>query len=178
MLVSHAIVMHLAWWIQQVEDARAVLQAIRERSGDKPDEVLVNIAHLFTAQVRVCCWWSAVTVHKICVRVRRCVGCSNCVRKCCPRCGLTNPPPRAIGTHHTQGQRNAAIHCYETFLKKKLPGTTGSDALLHGKVLEYVGHAHYLDKRYEVCMCVSCAWGGSAHEDGDEASLPALPPAS
>lgn len=37
---------------KQVEDARAVLQSIRERSGDKPDEILVNIAHLFTAQVR------------------------------------------------------------------------------------------------------------------------------
>ena len=38
---------------RQVENARAVLQAVREKSGDRPDEVLVNIAHLFTAQVGV-----------------------------------------------------------------------------------------------------------------------------
>ena len=63
--------------------------------------------------------------------------------------------PPAASTHHPQGQRNAAIHCYETFLKKRPPGSTGGnggggDPGLHGKVQEYVAHAHYLDKRYEV----------------------------
>lgn len=67
---------------------------------------------------------------------------------------LPPPPPTP------QGQRNAAIHCYETFLKKRPPGTTAGDPALHGKVLEYVAHAHYLDKRYEVCMCMSmCGYG-------------------
>lgn len=68
----------------------------------------------------------------------------------------THQPPTTYDGIHHQGQRNAAIHCYETFLKKKLLGTTSSDPLLHGKVLEYVGHAHYLDKRYEVRTCSVC----------------------
>lgn len=125
---AHGLGLVLAEEFGRVEDARAVLQAIREGSGDKPDEILINIAHLFTAQVRYARYygygWSFA-------------------------CGKAHhtPPP----TPPQQGQRNAAIHCYETFLKKRLLGTAGQgDPLLHGKVLESVAHAHYLDKRFEV----------------------------
>ncbi len=137
----------------QVEDARAVLQAVRERSGDKPDEILVNIAHLFTAQ-QVGRWVGGEVY--ICF-FGVCVGGEGMRYVCTPIYEwtttphpITNPPPPPHPLH--QGQRNAAIHCYETFLKKRPPGTAGggTDAALHGKVLEYVAHTHYLDKRFQV----------------------------
>ncbi len=90
---AHGLGLVLAEEFGKVDDARAVLQAVRERSGDKPDEILINIAHLFVAQ----------------------------------------------------GQRNAAIHCYETFLKKRPPTSDG----MHVRVLEFVAHAHFLEKAWE-----------------------------
>jgi hypothetical protein len=151
----------------QVEDARAVLQAVREKSGDKPDEVLVNIAHLFTAQVRTCV--RALIILCVCVCVCVCVcggGGMSCVWGSCVRKWMysppSSPPPKKNTTQPQQGQRNAAIHCYESFLRKRPPGSGGGDPGLHGKVLEYVAHAHYLDKRFEVRFVFGalCVWGG------------------
>lgn len=93
---AHGLGLVLAEEFGKVEDARAVLQAVRERSGDKPDEILINIAHLFVAQK----------------------------------------------------QRNAAIHCYESFLKKHRLSTDG----LHVRVLEYVSHAHFLERSWEKAL--------------------------
>ena len=36
----------------RVDDARKVLSFIREKSPDKPDDALINIAHIHMAQVR------------------------------------------------------------------------------------------------------------------------------
>ena len=93
---AHGLGLVLAEEFGKVDDARAVLQAVRERSGDKPDEILINIAHLFVAQ----------------------------------------------------GQRSAAIHCYETFLKKRPPAADG----LHVRVLEFVAHAHFLERKWEKAL--------------------------
>lgn len=93
---AHGLGLVLAEEFGKVDDARAVLQAVRERSGDKPDEILINIAHMFVAQ----------------------------------------------------GQRSAAIHCYETFLKKRPPAADG----LHVRVLEFVAHAHFLERGWEKAL--------------------------
>lgn len=93
---AHGLGLVLAEESGKVDEARTLLQNVREKSGDKPDEVLINIAHLFVAQ----------------------------------------------------GQRNAAIHCYETYLKKKAPGQQG----LPVRVLEYIAHAHFLEKAYEKAL--------------------------
>ncbi|GAB5031959.1 rna polymerase-associated protein ctr9 homolog [Nannochloropsis oceanica] len=93
---AHGLGLVLAEEFGKVDDARAVLQAVRERSGDKPDEILINIGHMFVAQ----------------------------------------------------GQRSAAIHCYEAFLKKRPLAADG----LYVRVLEFMAHAHFLGRGWEKAL--------------------------